>query len=321
MSDVADMLHRPQTSVRVKARQHNIIFAKYSSHWTEDQDIYLQEHWNNMPVSNIANTLKKSRASVYIRAKALNLEDADYKRIPKNPREKKAVRSCYKCKNTNDRPAPATRCSACYIGRPKPKGTGWSSRRCKNCEQGYTGKTRDFCTRDCKSEFATKERMELLGNAHAVKKCIKCEQDKPIWMFNLDSSRKDKVHPYCRVCQKNNKLLTADNAKNKRLLNFYGITLEEYTRLLEAQNGHCAMCLAIPTERSLAVDHDHITGAIRGLLCLTCNKYKLGQLTMEDVDKIYQYLHNPPADNFFGQRRFVPSGMEKPKRRRRRKVS
>jgi hypothetical protein len=52
----------------------------------------------------------------------------------------------------------------------------------------------------------------------------------------------------------------------------YGLTLEQYDAMLEAQGGVCAICRQPrPEERTLHVDHDHDTGAIRGLLCFTCN--------------------------------------------------
>jgi hypothetical protein len=51
----------------------------------------------------------------------------------------------------------------------------------------------------------------------------------------------------------------------------FGITIEEYDTLYLNQGGRCAICLDKPTDRRLAVDHDHITGKIRGLLCKNCN--------------------------------------------------
>ena len=52
----------------------------------------------------------------------------------------------------------------------------------------------------------------------------------------------------------------------------YGMTLEDYERMFEAQGGVCAICgEARPEERTLHVDHDHETGVIRGLLCFRCN--------------------------------------------------
>jgi hypothetical protein len=52
----------------------------------------------------------------------------------------------------------------------------------------------------------------------------------------------------------------------------YGITVADYEGMLAAQGGGCAICGAPePNGQSLHVDHCHDTGAVRGLLCFTCN--------------------------------------------------
>lgn len=57
----------------------------------------------------------------------------------------------------------------------------------------------------------------------------------------------------------------------------YGLTEDEYELMLEAQGGVCAICHRPervrrgPGEPRLSVDHDHITGMVRGLLCQSCN--------------------------------------------------
>ncbi len=52
----------------------------------------------------------------------------------------------------------------------------------------------------------------------------------------------------------------------------YGLTPEQYQFLLSSQDGVCATCGSINKDgRRLAVDHDHETGEIRGLLCHNCN--------------------------------------------------
>jgi len=48
------------------------------------------------------------------------------------------------------------------------------------------------------------------------------------------------------------------------------MSLEEYIQLFDAQEGLCAVCLKA-VEGNLYVDHDHVTGLVRGLLCRTCN--------------------------------------------------
>jgi hypothetical protein len=51
----------------------------------------------------------------------------------------------------------------------------------------------------------------------------------------------------------------------------YGVDDAEYQRLLAKQNKLCAICAKTCT-RQLAVDHDHVTGRVRGLLCNSCNR-------------------------------------------------
>jgi hypothetical protein len=51
----------------------------------------------------------------------------------------------------------------------------------------------------------------------------------------------------------------------------YRIRGVQYSAILEAQDGRCAICGKFPTIRRLHVDHSHATGKIRGLLCHKCN--------------------------------------------------
>jgi formate dehydrogenase maturation protein FdhE len=50
----------------------------------------------------------------------------------------------------------------------------------------------------------------------------------------------------------------------------YGIDTKGYKKLLDEQNGVCAICFEVPKTR-LVIDHDHSTGQVRGLLCYNCN--------------------------------------------------
>lgn len=51
-----------------------------------------------------------------------------------------------------------------------------------------------------------------------------------------------------------------------------GVTDAEYAAMLARQGGGCAICGTTPKTRRLNVDHDHRTGAVRGLLCHRCNR-------------------------------------------------
>lgn len=79
-----------------------------------------------------------------------------------------------------------------------------------------------------------------------------------------------------------------------RLKFYHGITLEEYDILLKSQNGVCAICSNIETAKNgrLAVDHNHITGKNRQLLCSKCNT-ALG-LVKENItvlNKMIEYIN------------------------------
>ena len=73
----------------------------------------------------------------------------------------------------------------------------------------------------------------------------------------------------------------------------YGITPDDYEKLLTQQGGVCAICGKPPTKKRLHIDHNHETGVIRGLLCFRCN-FGLTYFS-ENADtmlKAHQYLKN-----------------------------
>lgn len=99
----------------------------------------------------------------------------------------------------------------------------------------------------------------------------------------------------------------ADRAHEKYVQKTYGLAPGQYQQMLDAQDGRCAICHKQPRNRRLAVDHDHNTGKVRGLLCYLCNKY-LGQWEgdpiasytaaayLESIAADYGPLHvQPPA--------------------------
>lgn len=77
----------------------------------------------------------------------------------------------------------------------------------------------------------------------------------------------------------------------------FGITLDDYDKMFESQNGVCSICNQPETftmkgrTHSLAVDHCHDTGKIRGLLCRSCNQ-AIGMLkdNIETLSKAIEYL-------------------------------
>lgn len=61
--------------------------------------------------------------------------------------------------------------------------------------------------------------------------------------------------------------------KNSNLLRKYGINLKEYSLILREQNYCCKICGINQSrlDKDLYIDHCHITGKVRGLLCHGCN--------------------------------------------------
>lgn len=71
------------------------------------------------------------------------------------------------------------------------------------------------------------------------------------------------------------------------------ITDAEYDQRLAEQGGGCAICGTPPKTRRLAVDHDHKTGAIRGLLCHRCNRTLAAWVTPAWLRHASDYLERP----------------------------
>lgn len=79
--------------------------------------------------------------------------------------------------------------------------------------------------------------------------------------------------------------LTRLEKRAERLRLEYGLSLAEFDAMASAQGGRCAVCSIVPpASEVLHVDHDHETGAIRGLLCNTCNR-ALGMFG-DDLDRV-----------------------------------
>lgn len=78
----------------------------------------------------------------------------------------------------------------------------------------------------------------------------------------------------------------------------HGLTFEAYAAMMTAQNNRCGICgtKRKPGDRYLHVDHDHQTGALRGLLCDKCNS-GLGHLgdNIAGIRRALAYLEDPPA--------------------------
>ena len=129
-------------------------------------------------------------------------------------------------------------------------------------------------------------------NLTGYKVCSKCAQAKPFAEFYKRSGRKDGKGRMsaCIACetqrhanrevQYKRRWYQARKEQMRRadMERKYGITYEEYQQMHTAQRGLCAICQEPETRLNqngetypLAIDHDHTSGKVRGLLCAMCN--------------------------------------------------
>lgn len=103
------------------------------------------------------------------------------------------------------------------------------------------------------------------------------------------------------------------------VLKTYNLSREQYTAIWDAQGGLCPV-----TGRDLAagatphIDHDHVTGVVRGIVTAYANTRLIGRLrSHETAQALADYLREPPAVRALGCQVIAPG--RPPKKRRRRK--
>ncbi|MGZ4659718.1 MAG: endonuclease VII domain-containing protein [Arthrobacter sp.] len=184
------------------------------------------------------------------------------------------------------------RCPACGESKPATP------------EYFYRDKHRpDGLTPRCKVCFRDTTYGNLKVTAVVVdgkKQCIGCGEWKPLDRehFNVKPEHSTGFHPLCKDCRNARRRATYDptgtqawreaqieadpdwsfNQARRHTYARHGISEEDYTSMLAEQGGVCYICQREETTvhsggrvKLLAVDHDHQTGAVRGLLCQKCN--------------------------------------------------
>jgi recombination endonuclease VII len=80
-----------------------------------------------------------------------------------------------------------------------------------------------------------------------------------------------KVRANDRAYRERNRTSVLRRQRNHTLRRKYGLSVDEFERMAEEQGGLCAACGREPSAVGLQVDHCHETGAVRALLCKSCN--------------------------------------------------
>ena len=129
-----------------------------------------------------------------------------------------------------------------------------------------------------------------------MKTCTYCDETKPYTAFTKRTGSKDGYHNRCKPCRsevqkQRYRAKSQEDIRDRDLKKAYGIGIDEYNALYAQQGGCCAICAThsenAPKKR-LYVDHNHLTGVVRGLLCGNCNA-GLG-LLKDDIDVIIAAL-------------------------------
>lgn len=136
------------------------------------------------------------------------------------------------------------------------------------------------------------------------KTCTKCATAKPCTSFYKDKRAADGLMYWCKPCSGGSETSRRKKATVKTrdpntfynrddyLWKKYGITTTQYAEILFLQGGVCAICKQ-PGKilGHLHVDHNHVTGTIRGLLCSPCNT-GIGLLgdSVETLQAAVEYL-------------------------------
>ena len=112
------------------------------------------------------------------------------------------------------------------------------------------------------------------------KVCTKCSNLLAISNFVKSKTTKSGYRGICKSCfnayyqtrrKEKYELVRSYERKfhfERRLKHEYGMSKDDYTRLLQTTKGKCQICLL---EKKLVIDHCHVSGKVRGMLCTNCN--------------------------------------------------
>ena len=111
--------------------------------------------------------------------------------------------------------------------------------------------------------------------------CSKCKTEYSIINFNIDNSKSKGYRSECKNCKKEYRktyyLNNKDKFKAYHYKKTYDLDFKEYQKIISSG---CEVC---GTFDNLVIDHDHLSGLVRGCLCSSCNSaegYLKGDITL-----------------------------------------
>lgn len=137
------------------------------------------------------------------------------------------------------------------------------------------------------------QQLKLTG--HNQKYCKECSvkvRKQYMRKYSREYARlpKTKIKRQKYISRPEIKVKLGEHSYRHRLKQDFNMTLEQYDKMFEKQNGLCAICKLPGINIRLGVDHNHKTGKVRGLLCQKCNR-RLEAVEDEDfARKAQKYL-------------------------------
>lgn len=127
---------------------------------------------------------------------------------------------------------------------------------CLSCEKSLDRRTETY--------MAILEKKRKRKEEVRLKQCVTCRKTKPKDEFY----RRDE----CTTCSD----AVSDEQHRDRyrgwmLRKLYNLSLDDYERMKQEQGGVCKICKGSSSTKALVVDHCHLSGKVRGLLCHNCN--------------------------------------------------
>lgn len=167
-------------------------------------------------------------------------------------------------------------------GVDKPLSGFWRNRKSPDGRALYC----IACFSDRNRASATR-RAAAAGRTHRVREprppgigedesfCPSCKQVLPLTAFVRNRSTSSGYGSYCRPCQNRKSAESIarrhGSSRHYHLKRRYGLGADEVLAMLEAQSWTCPICRREISLTSAHVDHDHVTGTVRGVVCFNCN--------------------------------------------------
>ncbi len=235
-------------------------------------------------------------------------------------RRNKRTSRCKKCRSKYSIP-----CSSCQElrrldknGVCTPCNTEAALRHCRSCDEilpfPLAFNSNEHTCKWCRSKEKNKLREAAdLRRAHRSNKALEGSIKRAEEIATKEQKRSDESLRLRARCQKLLPHCTVTKHRQNSWKYRYGLTLDGFLDLVEAQNGQCAICSTTSPGRGhqfFSVDHEHVEGFrslppaqkllhIRGLLCHRCN-VGLGMVrdSVEVVRSLIRYLESPTFDGF-----------------------